>query len=129
MKEGDSREREFSNVKMTQLKHAFAGSEMQVAILEDQQEDSKRMASPQMTKKEMRTSDLCSVNSLNELGNEFFPTASGKEPRNPDIMLFTCQPLNLRNNDAELQQVFEFCLSNQTHPHLKLKKKYLKYTS
>ena len=87
---------------MTQLKHAFAGSEMQVAILEDQQEDTKRMASPQMTKKEMGTSDLRSVNSLNELGNEFFPTASGKEPRNPDTMLFTCQPLNLRNNDAEL---------------------------
>ena len=34
MKEGDSREREFSDVKMTQLKHAFAVSEMQVATLE-----------------------------------------------------------------------------------------------
>ena len=31
----------------------------------------------------MGTSDLHSVNSLNDLGNEFFPTASSKEPRNP----------------------------------------------
>lgn len=58
--------------------------------MEGCKDNSKRMASPHSTEKEVETSDLNSANSLNELGIGFFPTDSGEEPRYPDTLLFAC---------------------------------------
>lgn len=52
------------------------------------------LASPQLTgNQEMGNSDINLSSSLNELGSQFFPTASGKESSYPDTLLLVCRLL------------------------------------